>query len=421
MAKPAHFATAIASFVLAAVAVAQPVLAADPVVFRFATMGDSRQDLVASKFDASYKNLTGGTPLPQDLQWGQATKVINRILKTVQSQKANLFFENGDMIMGYGRAALPSSSPTTVSGYMGSDLGKFYTQYAYWRGLVSPAFDGGTYVVPVPGNHETQCSSGSNGNPSGGCASGKKAYSENEDAWRANMGDLIADLSTNQRFSVVAGVAATNVSGVSSGAPTASTNNGTITGDQTKLTYSFDIQSPNGGPLLHFAIINTDPSGADGVAPSDWLANDFQQASGRGATKFYVFGHKPAFTYYFAGNSYTPSTLAGLDANATQRNQFWKVVAQYNATYFCGHEHTYNVARFADQTGTYTNQPYQVLVGTGGSPFEMTAVGAGGAATDRYYAWALVEVHQSGAVTMSTYGFNENLGPTQNLLNVNLP
>jgi hypothetical protein len=43
----------------------------------------------------------------------------------------------------------------------------------------------------VPGNHETQCNKPA---VSTLCSqSGKHAEAENEDAWRANMGDLILD------------------------------------------------------------------------------------------------------------------------------------------------------------------------------------------------------------------------------------
>ncbi|MFX5574614.1 hypothetical protein ABTD77_19435, partial [Acinetobacter baumannii] len=62
-----------------------------------------------------------------------------------------------------------------------------YRQYAYWRGMVSTVLETGTYVWPVPGNHETQVK-----------ALGKKAKVENEQAWAANMGDLIFDTARYQ-------------------------------------------------------------------------------------------------------------------------------------------------------------------------------------------------------------------------------
>jgi hypothetical protein len=208
-------------------------------------------------------------------------------------------------------------------------------------------------------------------------------------------------------------------------APVASTNNGNITSSQAELTYSFDISTVAG--LLHFAIINTDPSGADGTAPTDWLATDFAAAKTRGAVKFFVFGHKPAFTYNYAAASGATIAAGGLDLTVpiTLRDAFWAVVAQYNATYFCGHEHTVNVAEFPDKTGASQATPYQVIVGSGGSPFDDKMVGCPACAepiltalTDRYYAWALVQVHQSGAVSLTAYGFNDAFGATQILTTI---
>ncbi len=101
-------------------------------------------------------------------------------------------------------------------------------------------------------------------------------------------------------------------------APVASSNNGPITTSQAELTYSFDI--PTSAGLLHFAIVNTDPSGADGIAPADWLATDFAAAKTRGAARFFVFGHKPAFTYNYAAGSGGLVAAGGLDA--TSANHF---------------------------------------------------------------------------------------------------
>jgi hypothetical protein len=203
----------------------------------------------------------------------------------------------------------------------------------------------------------------------------------------------------------------------------ASPNNGPITGSQVDLTYSFDVASAAG--VLHFAIINTDPSGADGTAPADWLAADLAAAKARGAGKFFVFGHKPAFTYNYLAAGGGTLAAGGLDATApiSLRDAFWKVIAQYNATYFCGHEHIPNVARKADPTGTYQNKPYQVIVGSGGSPFDDKLNGTCPACSepaltspyDRFYAWALVQVHQSGNVSLQVNGFSENFGPVQDL------
>ena len=119
----------------------------DPVLLSFSTVGDSRQDPVS--FDPTTGPLSG-----QDKLWLQNSKAWSRIMRSVESQKAKLLFFNGDMIMGYGLAGpTPSNS---VADVVGSDLMAFYRQYAFWRGMVAPMMEAGTYVVPVAGNREVQ-------------------------------------------------------------------------------------------------------------------------------------------------------------------------------------------------------------------------------------------------------------------------
>jgi len=466
-------AAGIASAALAGIAGAQT---NDPVIFSFATVGDSRTDpgkpdattLLANPNPTSAGGILSltGTILPQDNEWVTNTAAFAAILSGIQAQNPNLLFFNGDMIFGYGRPILPTAwangkpNSWTTAQTVSPDSIFEIAQYAYWRGMVANLFQTGTYVIPVPGNHETQCSysaepySASNPNPNCNTAlqgnlTGKTAYADNENMFRFNMGDLIQDLVSNIRFSNVTGYFAMNVGGVTGTAeapPVASANNGPITGTQTDLSYSFDIQAEQ-GLLLHFVVINTDPSGADSTAPTDWLASDLAAAKARGASKYFVFGHKPAFTYNYAaatgGNINPPSTNSpgpgGLDANyvATPagctgaactytepyRNAFWSVIAEYGATYFSGHEHTVNVSQNADPTGTYPGTPYQVIVGSGGSPFDDKLVGTCSAASpqpangckeptltnayDRYYAWALVSVHASGNVSLQVSGFGD--------------
>lgn len=459
---------------LGALGVAGPANAQDdPVVFSFASVGDSRQD--PKKADPT--TFLSGAMLPQDQIFLNNSAAWSVIQQGIVNQGAQLLFFNGDMIYGYGRPLLPkewTGAPGTWKTPITPALAETvypdaffeYMQYAYWRGTVSTMFGSGTYVIPVPGNHETQCSStaspysssSSNPNCSTTINGGKQAYVENENAFRANMGDLIQDLKGNLRFSSVSGVNATNVTGLtaaSSPGPAATicatpgvtsstctysagtpANNGPITGSQQQLDYSFDIV-PQGSSnlLLHFAVINTDPSGSDATAPSDWLAGDFAAAAARAQTagqtaRYFVFGHKAAFTYKYNANV-TPGALdANTSTNPNYRNLFWHVIAQYNATYFCGHEHIPNVQRFADPTpgSSITNQPYQVLVGSGGSPFDDTLNTDGSepttnAATDRYYAWALVQVHQSGTVTLNISGFPDTGigGPVYDLNSYDVP
>jgi 3',5'-cyclic AMP phosphodiesterase CpdA len=188
-------------------------------------------------------------------------------------------------------------------------------QYAFWRGMVTRLLEGGTYVVPVPGNHETQDK-----------AAGKKSKVANEVLWRDDMADQ-------------------------------------ITTDQKQLTCSFDVGT------THFAVVNTDPVGNDAHAPAAWLAADFAAARAAGAKRFFVFGHKPAFSYFYALASGVPTTkLNGLDAVAdlSGRDAFWKVIEDHGATYFCGHEHIYDVSQ-------PRGRAYQVIVDSGGSPFESDA------------------------------------------------
>jgi hypothetical protein len=453
----------------------------DPVIFSFSTVGDSRTDpgkadattLLANPSPASQggaPSLTG-TILPQDNEWVQNTLAFGQILSGIQAQNPNLLFFNGDMIFGYGRPILPTAwangkpNSWTTAQTVSPDTIFEYVQYAYWRGMVANLFLTGTYVIPVAGNHETQCSYSaepySTASPNPNCntaaqgnLTGKTAYADNENAFRANMGDLVQDLVTNLRFSNVSGFFAQNVTGLTQAtAPQASANNGPITGNQAELTYSFDIQTSPA--LLHFVVINTDPSGADSTAPTDWLAADFAAARARGVSNIFVFGHKPAFTYNYAaatGGSISPPSSnspgpGGLDANYVTvgtcpactytepyRNAFWSLITEYGATYFSGHEHTVNVAQYADPTGTYAGTPYEVIVGSGGSPFDDKLVGTCSASHppgcveptltnpfDRYYAWATVSVHQSGNISMTVHGFSDTFGPTQDLTLYDVP
>jgi hypothetical protein len=364
-----------------------------PVVLTFSTVGDSRQDPVSYDQASVGATLTG-----QDAIWLQNTKAISRIVRTIQSQKSQLLFFNGDMIHGFGWDAFGETSNATQSSItsatsfttsaqvLGSDLVRAVQEYGFWRGMMGPVFEAGTYVFPVPGNHETQCK-----------ACGKVAKVENEQTWSSNMGDLIVDTA---RFQSMFGAAPANVAF----GPAAGASPDGLTTDQSKLGYSFDYQG------FHFAVINTDPVGADSTAPTQWLAADLSAAKARGAKKMFVFGHKPAFTYQYA-STVTP---AGLDVNVSARDAFWSVIEQYRATYFCGHQHTVKASQ--PKGGAY-----QVIVGSGGSPFDPKAgTSTINPSTDRDYAWATVRLHADGGVDILVYGFNGDTtawGPTQLLFN----
>jgi len=350
----------------------------DDEVLTFSTVGDSRQDPVSP--DPTTLPLSG-----QDATWLQNTKALTRISEEIRHQKSALLFFNGDMIMGYGKASVPASV-ATVGDVVNSDLVQFYRQYAFWRGMMAGLMERGTYVVPVPGNHETQWKAG-----------GKKAQAVNEDAWRANMGDLILD---DQRFLNMFAVAPSNEN---------TGNNGGLDGlatDQSKLSYSFDFRGS------HFAIINTDPVGKDAHAPTNWLASDLAAAKARGVRHLFVFGHKPAYTYYYGTASPLPTSPSGLDGDVASRDAFWNAIEQYHATYFCGHEHIFNMMQ-------PLGKAWQILVGSGGSPFEAKPTDATlNPDTDRDYAWATIRVHRSGKVHITAYGFDDHYGTTHVLNSV---
>jgi len=394
----AGFALALGALASCPVAAATPVVniaGNDPVVLSFATVGDSRQDPTTQ--DISQRPLSA-----QDAHWLQNSKAWSRIMREVVQKKSKLLFFNGDMIMGYGNADLPATWPATVDGLMATDVARTYAQYAFWRGMVATTLEAGTYVVPVPGNHEVQCSTKVNAS----CSSangGKNALAVNENAWRANMGDLIID---SPRFSAIVGQAAANFTVNNNPCPAGGPCVDGLSTDQSQLSYSFDV----GGS--HFAVINTDGVGRDSHAPTAWLTQDFANARGRGAKNFFVFGHKPAYSYYYAGSDTTKAN--GLDADLTARNAFWDLIETYGATYFSGHEHIFNVQQ-------PRNAAWQVLVGSGGSPFDASNPNQPGLLpTDRMYAWAQVSVHQSGRVRIEAFGFPDNYGPTQKLWSVQL-
>ncbi|WP_342616649.1 hypothetical protein [Rhodoferax sp. GW822-FHT02A01] len=412
----------------AALTVSTSALADDPVILTFATVGDSRQDPIT--LDPS--QVAQGGVTAQDAKWLQNTKAWSRIMRTISSHKANLLFFNGDMVMGYGNGTdLTPYKTTNVGGVwtpanlpsgLTTDTTDFYAQYAFWRGLVANLFETGTYVVPVPGNHETQCKS---------CTPAKTAQPGNEAIWRDNMVDLILD---NNRLLNVTGASASDLYYDANNYPKIgdklanSEPAKTYSTSQYGLSYSFDFKGS------HFAIVNTDAVGVDGRAPAVWLAADFAAAQARNPNvKLFVFGHKPAYTYKYMDYTKTPpvaiTKLAGIDATtakctnpadgsvaivatACNRDEFWKVIESNHATYFSGHEHIFNIQQPLGGS-------YQVLVGSGGSPFE-TSVTTNNP-NDRKYAWAEVRVYQSGKVQVTAYGFDENYNGTAVLSNFVLP
>lgn len=339
--------------------------ASDPVVFTFATVGDSRQD-------PESPDLSGA-----DRRWLQNTRVLARILREIAQQQPHALFFNGDLIYGY-----TTNRPTLDR------------QYAYWRGMVAELGERGVCVLPVPGNHEVQTKTKL---PSGDVV--KTAGLPGEIAWRDNLGDLILD--TNRWM------AAHHVlpdAWSVDHAPRIGQDD--VQTDQRQLSYSFDFAD------LHFAVINTDAVGADSHAPVQWLTEDLAAAQARGARRQFVFGHKMAFTYHYS-DKMKPK---GLDVFPANQQAFWQLMETFAATYFCGHEHIYHAMQPTAATG---GRAWQVIVGAGGSPFEAKP-GESRNPNDRQYSWALVKVHRSGRVVMEVSGFDEDFGPTHRLESIEL-
>ncbi|ASG23422.1 metallophosphoesterase family protein [Nitrospirillum viridazoti] len=346
----------------------------DPVVFHFATVGDSRQDPEDPRLTV------------HDAPFLQATRQLARISREVQAAHAQAFIFLGDMVMGY--------TP---------DRPLLDREYAYWRGMMAPLMETGIYVLPVAGNHETESKVKQ---PNGKTL--KLANTANEDAWRANMGDLVLDVPLWQRLT---GMPATHWS--VDNTPAIGTDR--ITSDQRQLTYSFDT-----GPV-HIAVINTDPSGADGTAPVAWLEADLTAAEARGATHIYIFGHKMAYNYDFP----VPKDKAGKAEKETgletggeaMRDTFWQIVERHHATYFCGHEHIFHAWQPTKAQG---GQAWQVIIGSGGSP--LAAVKAGGTGEmDRLYAWAEVWAYRSGRTHVAIHGFDDGDAASRTLEEWDIP
>ncbi len=338
----------------------------DPIVFSFATVGDSRHEPEAPDITA------------QDKIWLQNTKVLARLLREIQAQKPQALFFNGDMIMGY-----TTNAPV------------LNRQYAYWRGMLAGLLESGTYLVPVPGNHEVQLKT----QDAAGKVS-KIACVASENAWRENMGDLIFDTARWKQMHG-AEITAWDVQHTP-----ASGGADAVKSDQRQLTYSFDYLN------LHFAVINTDAFGQDSHAPVAWLAEDLARAQARGARHQFVFGHKMAYTYFYDAKT----KPKGFDLFPDNQRVFWDLMEKYHATYFCGHEHIYHSMQPRVEHG---GQAWQVIVGSGGSPFE-AAPGDSHNSNNRKYAWALVKIHRSGRVRMEAHGFDEHLNPTHLIESIEL-
>lgn len=331
----------------------------DAIAFRFATVGDSRAEPGDPQLSA------------QDAIWLQSSRVLSRMIREIQGQHPQALIFNGDMIYGYS-----------------ADHAVLDKQYAFWRGMMTHLFETGTYVLPVPGNHEVQLKTT---NQHGEVV--KLAAASSEQAWRDNMGDLILNAPLWQTITHAEphawSIENTPLPG-SDG----------ITTDQRQLSYSFDVGK------THLAVINTDPVGFDSSAPVGWLTADFAAAKKRGMKHFFVFGHKMAFTYTPDG---AKAKDGGFDVRKPVREAFWDLIEASHATYFCGHEHVFHASQPRKSSG---GSAWQVIVGSGGSPLSIRQEDSRNPA-DRMYAWADVVVYRSGRVHVGVNGFDEAFGPTR--------
>lgn len=332
------------------------------VVFHFSTFGDSRTD-------RKIKGITA-----QDKLYLTATAPLARMIKEINAKNSQVLFFNGDMIMGYD-----------------TDLTQVQREYAYWRGMMATLMESGTYVVPVPGNHEVQMpTKGQDGQVV------KYAQPHLENIWRENMSDLILD---EARWNQI--VKTPYSSFDLRNTPSIAEDH--VQTDQTQLNYSFDVGK------LHIAVLNTDPVGADASVVVSWLKRDFEAAKARGVNALVAFGHKMPYVYIPEGS--TKASEDSLDNSSGQRDAFWSVMESFGATYFCGHEHVYHASQPTKESG---GESWQVIVGSGGSPFGIKK-GESKNPQDRMYAWADVKVHADGSLAVRIFGFDENMGPTQEL------
>jgi hypothetical protein len=181
-----------------------------------------------------------------------------------------------------------------------------------------------------------------------------------------------------------------------------------ISTDQRQLSYSFDSAA------IHFVVINTDPVGFDESAPVTWLANDLAAAKARGARHFFVFGHKPAYTYFPERVDATGAAVTnkdgedGFGSRPDIRDKFWDLMERYGATYFCGHQHIYHASQPRLASG---GRAWQVIVGSAGSPLNVKP-GKSRDPVDSMFAWAEVSVRSDGSTSIAVRGFDETLGHT---------
>jgi hypothetical protein len=326
----------------------------DEILFSFSVTSDSQADL--GDPDTSV----------QDRKWTVNSKVLSRMIGEIQEQKPKILFFCGD----------------AIDGYTHGDMNELNNEYAFWRGNMAKLFETGTYVFPVPGNHDMQDTDMLTGMDG--------ATVLNEEAWRNNLGDIIPN---KKLWESILGEAFSNSSW--SDINYAQYDGDGITTDQSKLSYSFDYKGS------HFIIINTYAVGNDSHVPITRLKEDIFDAKRRAVKHIFIFGHEPAFSYKYDA----ASGPRGLDIDPKARDEFWKLVEDNKATYFCGHEHLFNAGQFGN------GKAYQIIVGPAGGGFK--AVEPVRNPDLLKYTWVTVKVHKNGTVHLDAYGFGKNQSKTR--------
>ena len=247
-----------------------------------------------------------------------------------------LFFM-GDMVLGY--------SPDTA--VIGRELRAWVALYR-----AAPLSRTGIRMVAMPGNHEVM--SGKN----------QPSFVGAEQAWRTALRPYLAGRN-----------------GPPAGGPDR------LATDQSQLSYSFDYKQS------HFVVLNTDPVGAEGTVPLNWLGQDLAAARARGSKHLFALGHKPALP-------------APANDGLSNGGSMWSLLeANHAEAMLAAHNHLY----YRIQTPPY--HPWQLIAGNGGSVLDASAH-----PNKVFFGYTLVKVFTSGKVKAYSYGrdlpTSGYLGPT---------
>ncbi len=160
--------------------------------------------------------------------------------------------------------------------------------------------------------------------------------------------------------------------------------------DQSQLTYSFDFHDS------HFVLLNTDPFGAIGTVPINWIHQDLAAAAGVPQLKHvFVMGHKQAFTPPDA------SSEQALDSNPDLRNLFWDELNSAGVGYYLvAHAHVWDFSRPVSPISRLRHT-VQIIAGNAGTKLDPLWALSG---ADSYFGFTLVRVLRNGKVVVKSYG-----------------